>query len=147
MDRLGSSSNAYRAKNPFDGGESDVSVGFGSAEDQNHPDYPTGESNFGVLKGVKWHIPVFDGKTTSWRHFEMEFLMAMRHLRLDSVLSGNKEEIPVADRTISSDRLNAHFDNSKVAKQFAVWRLISNSLKADDADKQVFFSTTSPVAS
>ena len=76
----------------------------------------------------------------------MEFLMAMRHLRLDSVLSGDKEEVPVADRTISRDRLNAHYGNSKVAKYFAVWSLISSSLKID-ADKRVFFSTKSPVAS
>ena len=132
LDRLGQSGNAYRADNPFDGGESDVPVGFDSVEDQYHPDDdPMGESDFGVLKGVKWQIPVFDGKTTSWRRFEMKFLMAIRHLRLDSVLSGDKEEIPVADRTISHDRLNAHYDNSKVAKHFAVWSLISSSLKTD----------------
>ena len=58
-----------------------------------------GKSDFGVLKGVKWQIPVFYGITTSSRRFEMEFLMAMRYLRLDSVLSGDKEEIPVANRT------------------------------------------------
>ena len=75
----------------------------------------------------------------------MEFLMAMRHLRLDSVLSGDKEEVPVADRAISRDRLNAHYGSSKVAKYFAVWSLISSSLKTD-ADKRVFFSTNSPVA-
>ena len=104
-----------------------------------------GESDFGVLKGVKWQIPIFDGTTTSWRRFEMEFLMAMRHLRLDSVLSGDKEEVPVADRTILRDRLNAHFGKSKVAEHFAVWSLISSSLKTD-VDKRVFFSTKSPVA-
>ena len=38
LNRLGQSSNAYRAEDPFDGGNSDVPVGFGSAEDQNHPD-------------------------------------------------------------------------------------------------------------
>ena len=81
----------------------------------------------------------------SLRRFEMEFLMAMQHLHLDSVLSVDKEEIPVADRTISRDRLNAHYGNSKVAKYFAVWSLISSSLKTD-ADKTVFFSTKSPVA-
>ena len=75
----------------------------------------------------------------------MEFTMATRHLRPDSVLSGDKEEVPVADRTISRDRLNAHYDNSKVAKHFAVWNLISSSLKTD-AGERVFFSTTSPVA-
>ena len=58
----------------------------------------------------------------------MELLMAMRHLRLDSVLSGGKEEVPVADRTVSRNRLNAHYCNSKVAKHFAVWSLISSSL-------------------
>ena len=76
----------------------------------------------------------------------MEFLMAMRHPRLDSALSGDKEEIPVADRTISRGCLNASYGNSKVAKHFAVWSLISTSLKTD-ADKRVFFSTKSPVAS
>ena len=50
----------------------------------------------------------------------MEFLMAMRHLRLDSALSGDKEEVPIANRTISRDRLNAQYDNSKAAKHFAV---------------------------
>ena len=35
---------------------------------------------------------------------------------LDSVLSGDKEEIPVADRSISRGRLNTHYGNSKVAK-------------------------------
>ena len=105
-----------------------------------------GESvGFGVMKGVKWQILIFGGKTTSWRRFEMEFLMAMRHLRLDSVLSGDKEEVPVADRTISRDRLNAHYGNSKVAKHSAVRSLILSSLKTD-ADKRVFFSTKSPVA-
>ena len=39
-------------------------------------------------------------------------MMAMRHPRLDSVLSGDKEEVPVADRTISRARLDAHFGNS-----------------------------------
>ena len=52
--------------------------------------------------------------------------MGMRHLRLDSVLSVDKEEIPVADRTISRDRLNAHCGNSKVATHVAVWSLISS---------------------
>ena len=129
-----------------DGEESDVPVGFGSVEHRNHPDDDLmGESDFGVLKGVKWQIPIIDGTTTSWRRFEMEFLMAMRHLRLDSVLSGDKEEVPVADGTISRDCLNAHFSKWKVAKHFAVWSLISSSLKTD-ADKRVFFSTKSPVA-
>ena len=100
----------------MDDGESHVPVGFSSSvEDRN----PIGESaDFGVLKGVKWQIPTFDGKTTSWRRFEMEFLMAMRHLRLDSVLSGDKEEIPVADRTISRDRLNALYGNIEGSEAF-----------------------------
>ena len=60
-------------------------------EDQIHADDDAvGESDFGVLKGVKWQIPLFDGKTTSWRRFEIEFLVEMRHLRLDSVLAGDK---------------------------------------------------------
>ena len=99
--RLGRSSNAYGAEGPLGGGERDVPIGFGSEKDQNHSDDdPMSESDFGVLKGVNWQTPVFDGKTTTWRRFEMEFLMAMRHLRLDCVPSGDKEEIPVADRTI-----------------------------------------------
>ena len=142
LDRLGRSSNASRSDDPFDDGGSDVPVDFGSAEDRNHPDE---ESDFGILKEVKWQIPIFDGKTTSWRLFEMEFLMAMRLLRLDPVLSGDEEEVPVAGRTISRDRLNAHYGNSKVAKNVSVWGLISSSLKTD-ADKRVFFSTKSPVA-
>ena len=39
----------------------------------------------------------------------MEFIMAMRHLRLDSVLTGDKEKISVTDRTNSRDRLHAHY--------------------------------------
>ena len=74
----------------------------------------------------------------------MEFLMAIRHLRLNPMLSGEMEEIPVADRKISRDRLNAYYGNSKVAKDFAVWSLISSSLKTD-ADKQAFLSTKPPV--
>ena len=127
----------------MDDGESDVPVGFGSVEDRNHPvDDLMGESaDFEVFKGVKWQIPIYDGKTTSWRHFEMEFLMAMRPLRLDSVLSGDKEEVPVADRTISRDRSNGHYGSSMEAKYFAVLSLISISLKTD-ADTRVFFSTS-----
>ena len=75
----------------------------------------------------------------------MEFLMAIRHLRLDSVLSADKEEVLVTDRTISRDCLNTHCGNSKVATHFAVRSLISRSLKTD-AEKQVFFSTKSSVA-
>ena len=68
----------------------------------------------------------------------MEILMAMRHLRLDYVLAGDKEEVPGVDRTISRDRLHAHYVNFKVAKYFAIWRLVSSSLKTD-SDKRVFF--------
>ena len=67
----------------------------------------------------------------------MDFLMALRHLRLDSVLACDKEETPVADRMISRDRLHAHYGNLKVAKHFAVWSLISNLLKTD-ANEDVF---------
>ena len=106
---VGRSSNAYRAENPLDDGKSDITVGLGYAEDQIPPvDDAVGESDFRLIKGVKWQIPVFDVKTTSCRRFEMEFLMAMPHLRLDSVLAGDKNEILVADRTISRDRLHAH---------------------------------------
>ena len=54
-------------------------VGFGSGEDRDHSggDLIGESADFGVLKGVKWQIPIFDGKATSWRRFEMEFLMAM----------------------------------------------------------------------
>ena len=105
-----------------------------------------GESaDFGVLKGGKWQIPFFNGKTTLWGRFEMEFLMAMRHLRLGYVFFGDKKEVPVADRMTSCDRLNAHHGNSKVAKHFSVWSLLSSSQKRG-ADKRVFFSTKSPVA-
>ena len=73
LDRLRRSSNARRSKDPSDDGEeSEVPVEFGSVEDRNHPagDDLMGESDFGVLKGVKWQIPIFDGTTTSWRRFE-----------------------------------------------------------------------------
>ena len=75
----------------------------------------------------------------------MEFIMAMRLFRLDSMLAGDKEESPVADRTISRYRLHARYFNSKVVKHFAVWSLIPSSLKAD-ADKREFLSTKLPVA-
>ena len=52
--------------------------------------------------------PAFDGKTTSWRRFGREFFMAMRHLRLNSVFAGSKEEIPVTNRTVERNRLHAH---------------------------------------
>ena len=42
----------------------------------------------------------------------MEFLMAMRHLCLDSVLAGDKKEISVTDRMILRDRLHVHHCNS-----------------------------------
>ena len=71
--------------------------------------------------------------------------MTMRHFRLDSVLAGDNEKIPVTHRTISRDRLHAHYGNSKIARHFAVWSLSSSSLRTD-ADKRVFFSTKSPVA-
>ena len=145
LDRLGRSSNARRSEDPFDDGKEDVPVGFGSGEDRNHSGGDDESADFGVLKGVKWQIPIFDGKATSWRRFEMEFLMAMRHLRLDSVLSVDKEEVSVTDRTISRDCLSTHCGSSKVATHFAVWSLISSSLKTD-AEKQVFFSTKSSVA-
>ena len=75
----------------------------------------------------------------------MEFIMTMRHLRLYSVFAGDKEEILVADRTISRGRLHINYGNSKVAKYFAVWSLISSSLTTH-ADKRVRFNTRSPVA-
>ena len=75
----------------------------------------------------------------------MEFIMAMRHLRLHSVFAGDNEEIPVADRSTSRHRLHAHYGNSKVAEYFAVWSLISSSLESYTY-KRVFFSTKSPVA-
>ena len=48
----------------------------------------------------------------------MEFLMAMQHIRLDSVVSGDKKEVPAADRTISRDCLNAHYGNFKGSETF-----------------------------
>ena len=83
---------------------------------------PVGESNFtndtpaGSLYGikeVKWEIPSFDRKTTSWRYVETLFIVAMRRLRLDSVLGGNREEMPVADRMIPRERLNARYRAAK----------------------------------
>ena len=78
-DYLGRTSNARRSEDPLDDGVSVVPVGFGSLKNPNHPvNDPMGDSaDFGMLKGVKWQIPLFDGKTTWWRRFEMEFLMAM----------------------------------------------------------------------
>ena len=108
-------------EDPFGGGESGVSVAFGSAEDQIHPDEGTVvDSDFAVVKDVAWQVLVFDGKTTSRKRFERGFTMAIRHLRLDSVLAGDKEEISVADRTISRNCLPAHYGKSKVAKYFAL---------------------------
>ena len=43
--------------------------------------------------------------------------MAMLNFRLDFVLSGENEEIPVEDRAISRDRLHAHYGQTKVAKE------------------------------
>ena len=53
LDRLGRSNNAYRAEDPFSGGESDVPVGFGSEEDQFHSDDDVvSESDSGALKRI-----------------------------------------------------------------------------------------------
>ena len=38
LDRLGQRSSTHRAEDPYDDGESDVLVGFGSLGDRNHPD-------------------------------------------------------------------------------------------------------------
>ena len=94
------SSKAYRAQNPFGDGESNVLVGFGSAEDQNlsHHD-AVAVSDFHFFEGAKLQISVFDDKTISWRRFVMDVFMAMRHLCLESVPTDKKEEIPVANRT------------------------------------------------
>ena len=116
LDMLGRSINAYRAEGRFDGGERDVPVGFGSAENKIHPDDAVGESVFWVMNKVMWKIPGFDGNTTSLRRFKMEFLMAMQLFRLDSMLAGDKEESPVADRTISRYRLHARYFKSKEVK-------------------------------
>ena len=54
LDRLGRSSNGYTAGDTFGGRESDVPVGFGSAENQIYPDNDAvRESNFRSSKGVK----------------------------------------------------------------------------------------------
>ena len=48
LDRLGQTQQRLQDGGPFDGRESDVPVGFGFAEDQNHPnDDSMGESDFG----------------------------------------------------------------------------------------------------
>ena len=96
-----------------------------------------GVSDFGAINTVKWQIPVFDGKATSWRAFELKGIMAMQHLHLDSVLDGGKEEIPVVNKAIFRYRLHAHHGKSKIAKYFALWSLISSSWKTD-ADKRDF---------
>ena len=67
----------------------------------------------------------------------MEFLRAMRELRLGSVLAGDKEKIAVADRINSRGHLHVHYGNSKGTKHFAVWSLFSSSTKTD-ADKRGF---------
>ena len=86
LDRLGLNSNAYGAEDSFGSGEGDAPGGFGFAEDQLHPEENAlSDSSFEAMKGVKWQMSVFDGKTTSWRRFEMKFLLEMRHLLLDSV--------------------------------------------------------------
>ena len=53
LDRLDQRSNAYRAKDPFGGGESYIPVGFGSAEDQFYPDDDVRKSHLRELQGVK----------------------------------------------------------------------------------------------
>ena len=103
------------------------------------------KSGVRAMKWVKREIPSFGGKMTSWRRFKMEFLMATRLFRLDSMLAGDKEESPVADRTFSRYRLHARYFNSKVVNHFVVWSLIPSSLKTD-IDKRVFLSTKLPVA-
>ena len=55
----------------------------------------------------------------------------MRHLRPDSAIDGETEGVLVVDRTVSRYRLQAHNKKSKVATYFAVWSLISSSLKTD----------------
>ena len=74
----------------------------------------------------------------------MKFLMAIRHLHLDSAVAGGMKKISVSDRTISRDRLLAHYGNLEVAKHFAVLSLISSSLETN-ADKRVLFITKSPM--
>ena len=59
--------------------------------------------------------------------------MAMRHLCLDSVLVGKKEEVPVVDRMIYRDRLHAHYGTSKVAKHFAVLSLIPRQILINES--------------
>lgn len=71
--------------------------------------------------------------------------MAMQHPVLYPVLSSDKEEISIADMTISRDHLQAHYGKAEVAKHFAVWSFTTSVLRTN-ADKRVFFSTTSTVA-
>ena len=49
-------------KIPFGDGKVEASGDFGSAEGQNYSNDALGESDFGVIKGVKWQIPAFDCK-------------------------------------------------------------------------------------
>ena len=60
-------------------------------------------------------------------------------------MRGNREEIPVNDKTIPRERSHAHYGEAQVAKHLAVYITISRVLKSD-ADKRVLLSTTSPVA-
>ena len=62
LDRFGLNSNAYEKNGLFDVEDGDVLGRFWSAESQNDPDYALGEPDFGVVKRVKWKIPVFNGE-------------------------------------------------------------------------------------
>ena len=53
------------------------------------------------------------------------------------MLAAGKQEIPVADRTISRDRLHADYGELEGSELFALWNLISTSLKTD-ADNEPF---------
>ena len=106
MDRLGLNSDAFRENVFFGGGNGNVPRDFGYAEDQKHAESAPGESDVGAMKGVKWWIPVFYEKTTSsWRCSEMEFLMTMRHFRLDYVLEDEKDTNTCSSQGSSSQPL------------------------------------------
>ena len=65
----------------------------------------------------------------------------MAHLRLDSPLDSNKEQMPAADRRISRERLHAYCGEAKVVKHF-LYEASFNQRFKKDVRKRVFISTT-----
>ena len=92
---------------------------------------------------MKGKIHIFDGKTAPLKHFEMEFLMVMRHFSLDYALDGEKRKILFADKTIGREYLHAHYGQTKIAKHIAVWRLNSSVLKTDADERFLLYEVAS----